>query len=149
MSRKSREEKVGIIRMATNKILTYVDSSVLINAIVGANAARKMRALSVLGDPSRDFAATRYLTLEVIPLPTKFQRARELKFYERFFDKVTVWVDEMPLIPSAITLACQYGLGAIDALHLAAASTVNAEFISAEKPTKPLYTAYQQASSIY
>lgn len=135
--------------MTANKILTYVDSSVLINAIVGANAARKMRALSVLGDPSRDFAATRYLTLEVTPLPTKFQRARELRFYERFFDKVTVWIDEAPLIPSAIVLACQHGLGAMDALHLAAASTVNAEFISAEKPTKPLYTAYQQASSIY
>lgn len=103
----------------------------------------------MLGDPSRDFAATRYLTLEVTPLPTKFQRARELRFYERFFDKVRVWIDEVPLIHSAIVLACQYGLGAMDALHLAATSRVNAEFISAEKPTKPLYTAYQQASSIY
>ena len=138
-----------MVSVATSKILTYVDSSVLINAIVGANAARKMRALSVLGDPRRDFAATRYLTLEIIPLPTKFQRLRELNFYERFFDKVTVWIDKVPLIPSAIALACQHGLGAIDALHLVAAITVKAEFISGEKPTKPLYSAYPQASSIY
>ncbi len=138
-----------MVPAATNKILTYVDSSVLINAIVGANAARKMRALSVLGDPRRDFVGTHYLTLEVIPLPTKFKRLRELHFYERFFDKITIWIDEAPLIPSALGLACQHGLGAIDALHLIAAITVNAEFISAEKPTKPLYSAYLQASSIY
>lgn len=132
--------------MTTSKILTYVDSSVLINAIVGANAARKMRALSVLGDPHRDFVATRYLTLEVIPLPTKYQRVRELNFYERFFARVTLWIDEEPLLPSAVILACQHGLGAMDALHLTAASSVSAEFISAERPTKPLYGAYSQSS---
>lgn len=146
---KWRGEKVDMASVATSRILTYVDSSVLINAIVGSNAARKMRALSVLGDPRRDFVATCYLTLEVIPLPTRFQRLRELSFYERFFDKITVWIDETPLLPLAMTWACQHGLGAIDALHLVAASTANAEFISAEKPTKPLYSAYAQASSIY
>ncbi len=33
------------------KQLTFVDTSVLINAVIGLDAARKMRALSVLGDP--------------------------------------------------------------------------------------------------
>jgi hypothetical protein len=37
----------------------------------------------------------------------------------------------------------------MDALHLVAAITAQAEFISAEKPTKPLYLAYQNALSIY
>lgn len=37
---------------------TFIDSSVLINAIVGSDAARKMRALAVLGDPNREFVAT-------------------------------------------------------------------------------------------
>jgi hypothetical protein len=45
------------------KQLTFVDASVLINAAVGLDAARKMRALSVLGDPQREFVATRFLTL--------------------------------------------------------------------------------------
>jgi hypothetical protein len=46
------------------KQLTLVDASVLINAIIGRDAARKMRALAVLGDPNREFVATRFLALE-------------------------------------------------------------------------------------
>jgi hypothetical protein len=53
------------------------------------------------------------------------------------------------LIQPAINLACQYGLSAMDALHLSAAISANAEFISAEKPTKPIYNAYKNISSIY
>ena len=33
------------------KLLTFVDASVFINAVIGSDAARKMRALAVLGDP--------------------------------------------------------------------------------------------------
>ena len=124
--------------MTTNKQLTYVDSSVLITAIAGHNAARKMRALAVIGDPNREFAATRFLVLEVLPLPTRYQRQRELNFYQRFFSRVTIWLDEAPLIQPAIHLACQHGLGGMDALHLSAAISTQAEFISAEKPTKPV-----------
>ncbi len=135
--------------MATNKRLTYVDASVLINAAIGPNAARRMRALSILGDPGREFIATRYLILEIMPIPTCYQKQKELQFYQRFLALVSVWVEEEPLIQPAIDLANQYGLGAMDALHLVAASAVQAEFISAEKPTKPLYQAYQNTFSIY
>jgi predicted nucleic acid-binding protein len=131
------------------KQITFVDSSVLINAIVSLNAARKMRALAVLGDPNREFIATRFLELEVLPIPTKFNRKRELAFYERFFKGVSTWVDSASLIQPAYDLACRYGLGAMDALHLAAAIVEGAEFISAEKPSKPVYTAYANAFSIY
>jgi len=133
----------------SNKILTFVDSSLLINAIAGQNPARKMRAVVVLGDQRREFIATRFLELEVLPVPSRYQLQRELNFYRRFFSRVTHWVDEEPLIQPALDLACQYGLGGMDALHLAAAIHLNADFISAEKPTKPLYQAYQNASSIY
>ncbi len=108
-----------------------------------------MRALSILGDPGREFVATRYLILEVTPIPSCYQRQKELRFYERFFARLSVWADEEPLIQPAIDLAGHYGLGAMDALHLVAAITTQAEFISAEKPTKPLYQAYQNAFSIY
>jgi hypothetical protein len=37
----------------------------------------------------------------------------------------------------------------MDALHLAAAIKVGAEFVSAEKPTKPIYPAYSNAVTIY
>jgi predicted nucleic acid-binding protein len=135
--------------MTTSKILTMVDSSVLINAIAGQNAARKMRALSILADQRREFAGTRYLMLEVLPVPTKYRLSRELNFYQQFFNRVTTWIDEASLIQPALTLACQFGLGGMDALHLAAAVSVNAEFISAEKPTKPVYHAWQNIFSIY
>ena len=131
------------------KQLTFVDSSVLVNAIVGRDAARKMRALAVLGDPNREFVATKFLELEVMPVPIKYKRKREAAFYERFFKGVMSWVDPPSIIQPAYDLACQHGLGAIDALHLAAAISAGAEFVSAEKPTKPIYSAYASASSIY
>jgi hypothetical protein len=105
--------------------------------------------LSVLGDPGREFVATRFLRLGTTPIPTCYQRQKELAFHERFFVRVSQWLDEEPLIQPAIDLAGQYALGAMDALHLVAAITAQAEFISAEKPTKPLYLAYQNALSIY
>ena len=130
-------------------MLTYIDSSVLINAIVGKDAARKMRCLSIFGDQRRVFVATRYLTLEVLPVPTKYNLQRELHFYQRFFSNVTHWIDETPLLQPAITLACQCGLTGLDALHLVAAQSLNAEFVSAERPTKPMYAAYHNTLSVH
>ncbi|MGH9840780.1 MAG: hypothetical protein ACREEM_18540 [Blastocatellia bacterium] len=69
----------------SNKILTFADSSVLINAIAGQNPARKMRAVALLGDQRREFVATRFLELEVLPVPSRYQLHRELNFYRRFF----------------------------------------------------------------
>lgn len=135
--------------MTMSKIITFADSSVLINALVGRNPARKLRALVTLGDQRREFVATRFLQLEVLPVPSRYQRQRELRFYQQYFSRVAHWLDEEPLLQPALDLACQYGLGAMDALHLAAAMSLNAEFISAERPTKPLYQAYQNTLSIY
>lgn len=132
-----------------SKQITIVDSSVLINAAVGPDPSRRMRAISTLADPQREFAATRFLQLEVLPIATKYRRQKELRLYQRFFNQVVIWLDEEPLIQPALVLACRHGLGGMDALHLAAAIHLNAEFISAEKPTKPLYHAYQNSLSIY
>lgn len=132
-----------------SKIITFADSSVLINAVAGRNPARKLRAITTLGDQRREFVATRFLQLEVLPVPSRYRRHRELSFYQRYFSLVTHWLDEEPLLQPALALACQYGLGGMDALHLAAAMSLNAEFVSAKKPTKPLYQAYQNVSSIY
>lgn len=135
--------------MTTTKRPTVVDSSVLINAIAGKDPARKLRALGVLADTNREFVATDFLRLEILPIPTKYRLTRELNFYQRFFSRVAIWVDEATIIQPALTLACQYGLGGMDALHLAAAIAAKAEFISAEKPTKPFYQAYNHALTIY
>ena len=129
--------------------ITVIDSSVLINAAVGPDPARRMRAIAIIAGQRREFAATRFLQLEVLPIPTRYRKRKELSFYQRFFSRVSHWLDEEPLIQPALELACQYGLGGMDALHLAAAVSLNAEFISAEKPTKPFYQAYQNTTSIY
>jgi hypothetical protein len=74
--------------MATNKLITFVDTSVLINAAVGPDAARRMRALTIIGDPKREFVATRFLVLEVTPIPTKFQKEKNwlsINVFSRMF----------------------------------------------------------------
>jgi hypothetical protein len=74
------------MRPITHK-LTFADASVLINAARGADAARKMRALSVLGDPNREFVATKLLKLEVLPIAVRYKLQKEIKFYEQFFQE--------------------------------------------------------------
>ena len=132
-----------------SKQLTVVDSSVLINASIGPDPARRMRAIALLADQRREFAATCFLKLEVLPIPTRYKKQKELSFYERFFSNVVTWVDEESLLTPALDLACRYGLGGMDALHLAAAISLNAEFVSAERPSKPLYQAYPNTLTIY
>lgn len=130
-------------------MLTYLDSNVLVQAATGANRAIQQRALAVITDPNRQFAASLFSRMEVIPLAVHFGRGKERMFYETFFRRVTVWVEPADIYDGAFQLACHHALGALDALHVAAAAFVKAEFVSAEKPTKPLYRAYARATSLY
>jgi len=130
-------------------MLTYLDSNVLVQAATGADKTIQGRALAIITDPNRQFVSSLFSKMEVIPLAIHFGRGKERLFYETFFHRVQIWVDPADIYGDAYQLACQYALGAIDALHLAAASFAGAEFVSAEKPTKPLYQAYKQAVSIY
>jgi hypothetical protein len=61
------------------------------------------KALNVLADTvSREFVCSDYIKLEVIPKPTYFGRAAEVKFYEEFFSTVATWLpfDVDHLIPA-------------------------------------------------
>lgn len=133
----------------TQPILTYLDSNVLVQAATGANRAIQTRALAIITDPNRQFVSSLFSRMEVIPLAIHFGRTKERLFYEAFFNRVQTWIDPADIYDDAYKLACQYALGSMDALHLAAANFVSAEFVSAERPTKPIYKAYQQAVSIY
>ena len=130
-------------------MLTYLDSNVLVQAATGADRAIQQRALAIITDPNRQFVASLFSRMEVIPLAIHFGRGKERLFYETFFRRVQNWIDPVDIYDDAFQLACQHALGAMDAFHIAAAAFVKAEFISAEKPTKPLYQAYQRAVSIY
>lgn len=136
----------------SDKKQTFVDASVLIYAAVKPTAetfARRMRALQVLNDPSREFVSSHFLRLEVLPIAKFFSRQREVRFYETFFEGVAHWSEDADLILPAEDIAAKFGLGALDALHLCAAEQFDAEFVSAEKLTKPIYRAYSNISSIY
>jgi len=63
----------------------------------------------------------------------------EVEFYEAFFLSVSVWVEECDRIVKEGKIASsQFGLGALDALHIAAAKLAKAdEFITAERATSP------------
>lgn len=129
-----------------------MDAAVLIYAATKPTAdtvARRMRALQVLGDPEREFLTSEYLRLEVLPIPVCYQKSRGIDFYQKFFAGSVLWADSSKLIAPAYDFAAQFGLGALDALHVAATAAHNAELVSAEKPTKPIYRAYPNATSIY
>lgn len=67
-----------------SKQITVVDSSVLISAAIGPDPARRMRAIALIADQRREFAATRFLKLEVLPIPTRYQKQKELSFTNDF-----------------------------------------------------------------
>ena len=118
---------------------TYVDAGVLIHAARG-RAELSSRALAILEDPGREFVASPFLRLEVLPKPLFFRRADEVEFYRTFFDAVAAWLDDpRPAIDDALRLASEFGLGAMDALHVASARALCAdELVTAERPSSPL-----------
>jgi predicted nucleic acid-binding protein len=119
--------------------LTYVDAGVLIVAAQGREA-RSERALTLLFDAGRTFAASAFLKLEVIPQAVFHKQANEVAFYERFFESVSVWADERGLTEAALREASTYGLQAMDSLHVVAASQVGAlELVTLEKPGRSIY----------
>ena len=101
---------------------TYLDSSVLIQAVQGVDGD-KIAAL--LEDPEREFVAATFLKLELLPQPT---------FHKRKADEY--------LVAAALKEAGAVPLTAVDAIHVAAAKALKCdEFITAEKPGKPLHKA--------
>lgn len=103
----------------------------------------------VLGDPNREFAASEFLKMEILPFAIHYNKQREIRFYETFLDGVVKWADCFTLLVPAYEIGSRFAVGVIDALHIAAAEQLGAEFVSAERPTKPVYRAYQNISSIY
>lgn len=118
---------------------TFIDSGVLIAAARGTDAV-SLKARAVLTDASRQFISSDLVRLEVLPKPTYFKRTAEFAFYQAFFAIVQDWV---ALTPALIQLALQhggdFGLGAVDALHVAAAELAHAdELVTSERLTSPI-----------
>lgn len=98
--------------------LTFIDAGVLIAASRGGTE-QATRALAVLGDPTRTFAASAFLRLEVLPQASFNRRHAELAFYEAFFAAVSVWATDWPrIVDLALREASTFGVEAMDALHV-------------------------------
>ncbi len=120
--------------------ITFIDSGVLVTAAraVGEDSEK---ALEILADSSREFASSEFIKMEVIPKAIYNRKTAEAEFYELFFGAVTYWANDIEkVIQEAYQIAAQYGLAAMDALHVAAALSVGAEeFVTSEKKTKPMF----------
>jgi predicted nucleic acid-binding protein len=106
---------------------TYIDAGVLIAAARG-RAPMALRALEVLDDPTREFASSIFVKLEVLPKAIYYKNEPEAEFYEEFFSGVIHWANSYEtLIEEAFKEASAVGLAALDALHVVSALSVGAE----------------------
>ena len=122
--------------------LTFVDAGVLIAAARGGTI-QSARAMEILDDPDREFAASLFLRLEVLPQAVFNKRVAEAAFYEAFFSTVTHWATDLQdVTETALREASTSGIEAMDALHIAAAASVGAlELITTEKPSRSIHRA--------
>ena len=120
--------------------LTFIDSGVLIAAYRGIGREGDL-ALEILDDGEREFASSILVMMEILPKTEFFQREQERNFYQRFFRDVSKWATvDVELTESAFNIASAAGLAAMDALHLAAARQTGCEeFVTTEKPSKPIH----------
>lgn len=119
---------------------TFIDAGVLVAAARGKGDLAT-QAMRILDDPNREFVGSPFLKLEILPKPIYEKRREEAEFYEAFFDAVSYRADSVEdIVRNAYVEACTYGLGAMDALHVAAATSVGAEeLITTEKEGKPIH----------
>jgi predicted nucleic acid-binding protein len=120
-------------------IRTFCDSGVLIAAARSLDPDGE-RALKFLEEPDRVFLTSPFVHLEVVPKAIFFKKGLERSFYDRYFANAVWYGDVDKIEVAAQSEAAKSGLGAMDALHLAAAHLSRAdEFITTEKPNKAIY----------
>lgn len=122
------------------KVRTSLDAGVLIAAARGIGDQHR-RAMAVLDDADREFVASDFLALEVIPKALYNRHHAETEFYDVFFSNIVVEMAKVSdLIEEAHHEARTNGLSAVDALHVVASAALGAaELITTEKPTKPMH----------
>ena len=123
---------------------TYIDAGVLIAASRGKLPLARS-ALQILDDPNRHLILSDAVRLEVFPKAIYEKRDREVRFYEEVFRRAEVEEWSEATLKEAYRLACEYGIGAMDAMHLAFAIAAGAEeLVTTEQETKPLFRFNQE-----
>jgi len=125
--------------VARRLIRTFLDSGVLIAAYKGDPALAEPAA-RILRDPHRVFLSSPFVRLEISPKAFFNKQPGEHRFYQRYFRRAAMIGDLQSILRLASRESARSGLGAMDALHLAAARLLRAdEFVTTEKPTKSIH----------
>lgn len=120
-------------------VRAFLDSGVLIAAARSVSPDRE-RALEVLSDPDFEFVTSPYVYLEVMPRAVFQRRKLEETFYDVYFRAAVFVRDLEKIYRLAVEEASRSGVGAMDALHVAAAALSEAElFITTEQPRKSVH----------
>ena len=120
-------------------IRTFLDSGVLIAAYKGSPSI-ETPAINILDDPSRIFLSSPFVRLEVSPKALFNQQQDEYRFYQRYFRRASFGDDLKSILSHAGKESAKSGVGAMDALHIAAAYLLDAdELVTSEKPGKSIY----------
>ena len=102
--------------------ITFIDSGVLITASRGVENLSE-RAITILSSADRELASSEFIKLELLPKAIYYRQNDEIEFYQTFFNAVTYWANDIEqIIEEGYNIACKYGLAAMDALHIAAAT---------------------------
>jgi predicted nucleic acid-binding protein len=121
---------------------SFPDSGVLIDAARAARPERAKAALDYFNDPQRTYLTSPFVRLETVPKAYYTARTEELSFYDSFFnDSGVEWCRDWEQMEAiAEQEARKHGLGALDALHVAAAHLLGAdELVTTEGPHKPVH----------
>lgn len=123
------------------KTRTYLDANLLIYVSMNAFAPISVKVLSLIADTNREFVASDVLILETLPKPKFHKQIASVDFLENYFSICVRHIKmNQKVTIAAFDEACKYGIGGIDALHLASAKEAGAaEFITNEKKTKAIY----------
>ena len=118
---------------------TYIDANLLIAAFRGEGELGQ-RAIEILDDPDRALVISDAVRLEVQPKPRYEKRQQEIDFYDAVLDQAEHVKWRTDTLYRAHDLAEKHGIAAMDAIHVATALDAGVdEFVTAEKPTKPMF----------
>lgn len=117
-----------------------MDTGVFVATWRGSVEARS-KADAIFRDDSKTLIASSIVRLELAP--HNACPPSETAHFEALFEFVHVWIPlDESLALRARELRTAFGLASLDALHVAAAElAVVDQFVSTERPTKPLYRA--------
>ena len=121
------------------KARTYLDANVLLAAWRGQGDIAK-QAMDILDDPERELVVSDAVWLELMPKAIYNKAGEEAEFYETIFTGADHVRWQLDVLYRAHELAQNYGIGAMDAIHVATALDAGVdEFVSGEKPSKPMF----------